>query len=185
MADIFDKVVNEQDSLKKILAKIPGFSGYVERVNRRSADKLLRDTIADHFEILWQRVSSLQRDMISNGKIEKIQDVEAASLKLRQFIDRVRSAAYGYAGFFDAVKIDTKALATIYQYDLQMLNLESEVNQAIENVASSLDSDGETAAIRHLVAECQRCLDVFDKRKEAVINSTGDSAMMTPPVVGN
>jgi hypothetical protein len=185
MADIFDKVVNEQDFFKKILAKIPGFSGYVERVNRRSADKLLRETIADHYETLWQRISSLQRDMVSGGRIEKVQDVEAASLKLRQFIDRIRNAAYGYAGFFDAVKIDVKALAVIYQYDLQMLTLEDGVNRAIENVASSLGTDGEPAAIRHLVAECQQCLDVFEKRKEAVVDSAGDSAVMTPPSVNN
>jgi len=169
MADFFDKVTNEQDFFKKILVKIPGFSGYVDRQNRRSADKLLRETIADHFESLWQRISSIQRDMISAGGIEKVNDVEGAALKIRQFIDRIRNAAYGYAGFFDAVKIDSKALAAIYQFDLQLLTLEDEVSRAIDNLASSLGTEGQPAAIRHLVSTSQQCIDAFEKRKEAVL----------------
>ena len=122
MADFLGQVTNEQDFFKKILGKIPGFSGYVDRQNRRSADKLLRDTIANHFESLWQRISTVQKDMLSAGGIENVNDVEAAALKIRQFIDRIRNAAYGYAGFFDAVKIDSKALAAIYQFDRGILS---------------------------------------------------------------
>ncbi len=183
MTDILDKVTNEQDFFKKILSKIPGFNGYVERVNRRSADKLLRDTIADHFESLWQKISSLQHEMVSSGGIEKVQEIEKAALKLRQFIDRIRTAAYGYAGFFDAVKIDTKALAVIYQYDLQLLDLEDEINRALDNVSSSLGSDGESAAMRHLVATSQQCLEAFERRKEAVVNSAGDGSEANSPAV--
>ncbi|MCJ7701306.1 MAG: hypothetical protein MUO62_06960, partial [Anaerolineales bacterium] len=60
MSDLFEKVTGDQDFFKKIASKIPGFNGYIERSNRRAADKLLRETIADRFEELWQRVSSLQ-----------------------------------------------------------------------------------------------------------------------------
>ncbi len=177
MTDFFDKVTSEQDFFKKILVKIPGFSGYVDRQNRRSADKLLRDTIADHFESLWQRISSIQRDMLSAGGIEKVNDVEGAALKIRQFIDRIRNAAYGYAGFFDAVKIDSKALAVIYQFDLQLLTLEDEVSRAIDNLASSLGTEGQPAAIRHLVSTSQQCIDAFEKRKEAVLEIDNGSTV--------
>ena len=186
MADFLGQVTGEQDFFKKILGKIPGFSGYVDRQNRRSADKLLRDTIADHFESLWQRISSVQRELLSAGGIENINDVEAAALKIRQFIDRIRSAAYGYAGFFDAVKIDSKELAAIYQFDLQLLTLEDEVSRAIDNLASSLGTEGQLAAICHLVSMSQQCIDVFEKRKEAVLNSaSGSTVTPTKPIIGS
>ncbi len=35
MSDIFDKVAEDRDPLKKLLSKIPGFKGYVERGDRR------------------------------------------------------------------------------------------------------------------------------------------------------
>ena len=65
MSDIFDKVVGEQDFFKKLIAKIPGFKGYVERGDRRMSDKLLREQVALEFETQYQRVSGLQRDLIS------------------------------------------------------------------------------------------------------------------------
>jgi hypothetical protein len=41
-----------------------------------------------------------------------VDDLEGAAIKLRQFIDRVRTASYGYAGFFDAVKVRSEELDT-------------------------------------------------------------------------
>ena len=46
MSDLFETVKGGQDIFKKLLSYIPGFSGYVERSNRRAADKLLRDQVA-------------------------------------------------------------------------------------------------------------------------------------------
>ena len=169
MDDILQRVTGEQDFFKKILGKVPGFKGYVEREDRRSADKLLRESIADQFEILWGRISALQREVISNGELNKIDDLEAASLKMRQFIDRVRTASYGYAGFFDAVKVNTEELDQIYQFDTAMLDLETEVSSAIDNVEASFGTEGLPAAIRHLVALTQKCVDNFDKRKNVII----------------
>ena len=100
MSDLFDRVTSEGDIFKKILSKLPVFSGYFERQNRRAADKLMRETIANRFDEQWKRISSVQRSLISEGAIEYIDDLEAAAVKLRQFIDRVRTASYGYAGFF-------------------------------------------------------------------------------------
>lgn len=90
MSDIFDKVSGEQDFFKKLLSKVPGFKGYIERGNRRMSDKLVREKVASEFETLYARVSSLQRDLISQGGLEYVDDLEAAAIKLRQFIDRVK-----------------------------------------------------------------------------------------------
>ncbi len=99
MSEIFDQVTGDQDPLTKLLGKIPGFKGYVERQSRRASDKLLRTMIADHFEALWQRISGLQKELINEGEIAYIDDLESAAIKLRQFIDRVRTASYGYSAF--------------------------------------------------------------------------------------
>ena len=152
MSDLFDRVTADQDIFKKIMSKVPGFSGYIERQNRRASDKLLRETVANRFEQLWQRISGLQRDLISQGGIEYIQNLESAAIKLRQFIDRVRTAAYGYSGFFDAVKVNQDELAQIYQYDYTLLQMGDTVSKAIDNVEAAIGSDGLPAAIRSLTS---------------------------------
>jgi len=168
MADLYEKVTAQEDVFKKLVSKIPGFDGYVERVNRRSADKLLRETIAVKFQGLWQRISGIQRDLVNAGRIELLDDVEQAEIKIRQFIDRLNTATYGYAGFFDAVKIRQDTLAEIYQYDLSLLELADSVSLAVDNLEASLDSDGLPAAIRNLVQKAQDCLDAFNKRSEVM-----------------
>ena len=170
MDDILQKIDSEKDFFKKILGKLPGFSGYFERRERRAADKLLRESIADKFESLWGRISTLQKDAISSGNIELIDDLEASALKLRQFIDRIRTASYGYAGFFDAVQVRTEELDQIYQYDFKLLVMEEEVGRAIDNVESSMGTDGLAAAIRHLTQLSQDCIDAFEKRKEVILS---------------
>lgn len=174
MSDIFDKVTGDQDFIKKILAKIPGFKGYIERGDRRMSDKLLRDKVADEFETLYQRVSSLQRDLIMQGEIGYIDNLEAAALKLRQFIDRVRTASYGYAGIFDAIKIKEEELENVYQYDHALLALSDEVSSAIDNVEASIGTEGLDAAIRHLISVSQQCVDAFNKRSEVMKGLTSE-----------
>lgn len=168
MSELFEKVTGDQDFFKKIASKIPGFKGYVERSNRRAADKLLRETIAERFEELYQRISALQTDFISQGELMYVDDLEKAAIKVRTFIDKVRRASYGYSGFFDAVKVNEDELARVYEYDNAMFELVDEVSRAIDNVEASMGTDGLPAAIRNLTAKAQDCLTVFNRRDEVM-----------------
>jgi hypothetical protein len=169
MSDILGRIREEQDIFGKLLGKLPGFNGYFDREQRRSADKLLRETVASRYEEQWRRISALQRDLISQGGLAYVDDLEGSAIKLRQFIDRVRTAAYGYAGFFDAVKVNSDALEKLYQYDLWMLSLVDEIARAIDNVEASLGTDGLPAAIRHLTSLAQASVEAFQKRSEAIL----------------
>ncbi len=167
---LFDTIKSEMDPFKKILNYIPGFKGYMERQARRDSDKLLRETIADRFEQQWGRISQLQRDFISSGDIQYIDDLEASAIKLRTFADRIRRATRGYSGLFDAVKINEEELLRLYEYDYQMLALGDEVGRAVDNVEASVGTDGLPAAFRNLKTVTQQCIDVFDRREEAILS---------------
>ncbi len=175
MSDILDRVTGEQDFIKKLLAKVPGFKGYIQRGDRRMSDKLLRDKVADEFETHYQRISGLQRDLISQGELGYIDDLEASVLKIRQFIDRVRTASYGYAGIFDAIKIKEEELDDAYKYDYALLAMSDEVGSAVDNVETSIGTEGLDAAIRHLRSVSQQCVDAFNKRSEVLKGIAGES----------
>lgn len=168
MSDIFDTVKSDQDPIKKLLAKIPGFKGYIERGDRRMSDKLLRETIAKEYEMQYQRISGLQRDLISQGGLAYIDDLESAAIKLRQFIDRVKTASYGYAGIFDAIKIKEEELAKVYEYDGTLLSMIDEVIRAIDNVETSIGTEGLPASIKHLTNTAQSSIDAFNKRSDVL-----------------
>jgi hypothetical protein len=169
MSDLFNQITDDQDIFRKLFSKIPGFKGYVERENRRAADKILREAIADRYEELWKRVSSLQTDLISTGGLEFIDDIERAAIKIRQFIDRVRHASYGYSPFFNATKVNEEELANVYEYDLALLENFDIVSRAVDNIEASLGTDGLPAAIRHLTTLSQQTIDVFNRRSEVLM----------------
>ena len=169
MDDFFQKVSSQQDPFKKLMSYIPGFGGYIERQNRRDADKLLRDTVARRFEEQWKRVSQLQTDLVSAGKIEFVDDMEKAALQLRNFIDKISTAPRGYSGMFDAVKINEKELTSIYQFDAAFFDLAEQVGRAVDNVEQTLsDESGLPAAIRNVVSLARLAVETYNKRSEAV-----------------
>ena len=172
MDEFFQKVTSQQDPFKKLASHIPGFGGYVERQNRRDADKLLRDTVARRFDEQWKRASQIQVDMVSNGMIQYVDDMEKAALQLRTFIDKISTAPRGYSGLFDAVKINEKELEAIYQYDAAFFDLAEQVAHALDNVEASLgDEAALPAAIRNVTSVARMAVETYNRRTEAV---TGD-----------
>ena len=166
---VFGKVTEDMDPFKKILKKVPGFGGYIERQKRRDSDKLIREYIFDQFRELEARVSGLQRDFIAQGEIAYVDDLEATAIKLRTFADRIRTAARGYSGLFDAVNINEAELTQIYEYDASMLDLVDEINHAIDNVESSVGSDGLPAAIRNLETKSEESIQAFNGRETVIL----------------
>ena len=167
MTDLFDQVTNSQDVFKKLASHIPGFSGYVERQNRRAADKLMRETIADRFQEQWARTSQLQTDMINEGMISYIDDMERAAIQMRTFIDKIRTASYGYSGLFDAVKINEEELAKLYAFDQGFFMAAEEIGRALDNVEASLgDEAGLPAAIRNVASLARQSTEAFNRRSE-------------------
>lgn len=169
--DPMGKITEGKDLLGKIRNFLSGFVGYVKREDRREADKLLRESIALRYETQWSRISALQRQLIGGGSLELVDDLEGSAIKLRGFIDRIKGAAYGYAGFFDAVRINQPELDKLYTYDLALLENAEKLAHAVDNVEASIGSDGLPAAIRNLVALSQEAVDAYDRRDEVLLSA--------------
>jgi hypothetical protein len=168
MTDMYQNVSGQVDPFKKLVSYIPGFSGYVERQNRRDADKLVRETVGRRFTELWKRTSNLQVDMVSAGKIEYVDDMEKAALQLRTFIDKISTASRGYSGLFDAVKINEKELEQLYNFDLTFFELADQVGHGLDNVEASMGDDNALpATIRNLTTLGRQAVDTFNRRSEA------------------
>lgn len=171
MTDLFARVTGDQDFVKKLASNIPGFQGYIERQNRRAADKLLRETVADRFDELYKRTSNIQVDLVSQGKITLLDDMEKAAIQLRTLADKMRTAAYGYSGFFDAVKINEGELANLYAFDASFFDLIEQIGRGLDNVEASIgDEDGLAAAIRHLTSLGRQAVETFERRLEVIAN---------------
>lgn len=171
MTDPMEKVTEGKDLLGTIQNFVSGFLGYYDRERRREADKILRDTLAQRYEEQWQRISGIQASLVSAKQLEYVDDVEAAAIKLRGFIDRIKGAARGYAGFFDAVRINQDELDKLYQYDLSLLEQADQVRSAVDGLEATIGTEDMQAAIVTLVRVAAGVVAVYDRRDEAVLSA--------------
>ena len=171
MSDLFETVQGGQDIFKKLLSNVPGFKGYVERTNRRAADKLLRDQVALKYKELSERASRLQKDIADADQLDFLDDVDAIALKLRTFSDRIKNASYGYSGFFDAVKINEKELAQIYAFDAAFFDLANQISSGLDNVEAGIGADGLKAAIRAVNTLARQVGETYDRRYQIITGS--------------
>jgi hypothetical protein len=167
--DPLGKITEGKDLIGKIRNFLSEYVGYVDRENRREADKLLRETIVSRYDQQWSRISELQKQFIEAGKLENVDELESAALKLRTFVDRIKGASYGYAPFFDAVRIHSEELERIYQYDAALLEGVDTIARAIDNVGASIETEGLPASIRHLVTVSQDIIDTYNRREEVIL----------------
>ena len=179
MSDFYGKVTSESDLLSKLAGKIPGFSGYVERENRRAADKLLREHLGNQFDQIWTHITNIQKDLASSGEMQHLDALENAATKIRTFIDKATTASYGYAGFFDAVKIRSEELLKLYEFDLTLLGKSDDLARAVDNVEASKGTDGMPAAVSNVVTLSRELVSTWDQRN-SVIMEQSDQASEAP-----
>lgn len=173
IADLYEKISGEESTaLGKLLSKIPGLSGYMERGRRREADQILRETIAARLEQVRLHLAAVTRDLsrdISVGILYS-EDVGAADTLLMGLIGKIKDAPQGYAGFFDAIKVKEEDLARLYYFDEQMLN---HVDQLTADVAALQKAAEENlnigGAISELEADLRLANQTFDRRNEVLM----------------
>ncbi len=173
MSDFQGQIESERGKLKELLLKIPGFKGYIELEDRRTADKMLRDVIADRYQEQVDRLSEIQTDFVDRGDLAYVDDLEAVVVKLRTFIDRIRHAAYGYSSFFSVIKIDAEKLDKIYDYDYALLSGADSMAVALVNLESIEDPEQLKDFISDLKKQAQEVVTKADQRKK-VITSEGE-----------
>ncbi len=161
MQDLRQKVTGGGDlqgKLKGIASAIPGFGGYQAKDSRRDADKLLRLHIARQLDEQRGHLRELTRKL-GAGNLDAVGNLSKSITKLQTLMDKIKTASYGSASLFDAVRVKEEQLDALYTYDNSMLQgvpllanavtalgaaIKSKqgLNEALEGVANAVEQLG-------------------------------------------
>jgi len=142
VARVRETVREQRNALERLGARIPGFRGYLDRDQRREADKLLRE----HGARLLERMVRELHEIAAKSALDELDDLQELISEVEKLRAELRYADRGYSGFFDEVKLDSDpALAAVYEKDERI------VTQIEEMAAQVADVEFRAAAVRAVV----------------------------------
>lgn len=170
VGDLTEKIQASQNKFEALVAKIPGYAGYKKKEQRREADKLLRLHVAKQYEEQLAKLNQVQYDLTLQGRLRVLVTLERASIKLQLLIDRIKTASYGYAGLFDAVKVKEDELTKLYQFDEEMLSSVDALAGAIAAVAQRGETEDPSTEASALVKLLEELNLTFSQRQDVLIS---------------
>jgi len=147
--------------LERLGARLPGFSGYLDRELRRELDQLVRTELAKRLDAARSALAGYARTLgvAQAGLLDRVAGLDKS---LDGLANAVRHAGAGYGGLFDAVKVREEQLEILYEHDLGLVDAVDTIGRA----AASLARDGEAVAgLERAIADAR---DGLERREEAV-----------------
>lgn len=152
-----------------LLDRVPGYRGYRAKEDRRDVDRRVRDHLATAYGAQADRIERVARELATQRRLAEIGPVDEFARTLRHFVDRVRTATYGYGGLMGDRDVDGAALDQLRLFDEGLLSGVDELVKPIGDLEAGLGAGGDLAAparagstvVRDLLAR-------FDLRGEVV-----------------
>ncbi len=170
LGDLTEKIQASQTKFEDLVAKIPGYEGYKQKEQRREADKLLRLYVARQYEDQLNHLNRLQYQLTEQGDLKGMMLLERAVSRLQLLVDRIRTASYGYAGLFDALKVDENVLDQLYEFDQSLLTGVETLSAMLDELTDIVNNAHPvTDAANKLMGELERLHRTFGQRQELIL----------------
>lgn len=124
---LLEKAKGERTLFERILGELPGFRGYKEKELRRETDKLVRNHI--YRKLLEARKDA--KEVFQKLADKRLHEVLTEMDRLVMVFDRVTAkinhASYGYAGFFNVLKVQEEKLDKMITFDNELIGQVQEI----------------------------------------------------------
>lgn len=172
-----------QSALERLFTGLPGIRTYADKELRRDADKRLREQIALQLTEQKLQLISLQQRLLQIKGLPQIDTVNRLVQRLQTLADHVRSASYGYAGLFDAVKIREEQLTALHRFDV---GLAAQIGALADTVTAATTAIPDEAALAGALGKVETMIATlsayFSQRQAAVTAPDQLTAAAVPPL---
>lgn len=164
---------DEMGGIESFFAKLPGIKGYREKEIRRDADKQVRDNLARRLESRRRKLTALQGDLLESGGLLWMDDVERVVGRLQLFIDRIKTASYGYAPLWGINKVKEDDLDRLVAFDQDLYGQLGPLDEAIGKLEQAVQAnEGIKEALRSTGDLLAGLNETFNRRAEVIQNAS-------------
>jgi len=157
--------------LERLMRKIPGFGGYLDKKERRESDRELREALAGRLDAARLELSGITETLSADIvlAIDHAEPLGRVDNRLMGLIGKIKDAPSGYSSFFDDIQIDEAALDRVYVFDSAMLAYVEEVGEQIQALQKAVDENTHIAAtIREIDSVLKDANSEFATRNEII-----------------
>ena len=153
------------------MLELPGFRGYKLKEQRREADRIVRSYVYDSLEHSRDDFMLSLQTLTDNKLNELVEPMNRLVAKLDRVAQKINHASYGYAGFFDSVRIEEPDLDRMLAYDTQLVDLARKFSELTKSFRSNLTQnkfDDARTSQQQLDGSLGSLELAFDQRKSVV-----------------
>jgi hypothetical protein len=158
--------MQDRNWLETLLQKIPGFSGYLEKENRRESDALQRQWLADRLQRCKRALDDHTRSLADRGQISQLPQYDRLRGRIDKLIGRLRGAMHGYSGVFDLVRVDEALLDRVYEHDVIMMERVEHLASEIEKLKTSPAESDAAAPVSEFSTQIDEIERACDRRED-------------------
>jgi hypothetical protein len=168
----YEKAKEEMKLSERILAELPGFRGYKEKELRRESDKLLRNHI-------YRRLMEAKRDLkevfqrLSDHRVhEVLTDMDRFLMRFDRVSEKINHASYGYAGFFNILKVEEEKLDKMVAFDNELLRYVEKIVSETNVLKDEVMKEKFEKTREHLQSlnnSLEALEEKFDERQEVIL----------------
>jgi hypothetical protein len=157
----FEKIKSETRLVEKIGLAIPGYGGYRLKEMRRDADKLIRNYLYQQLSQSRDDLKAAFQKLVDSKVVDAYTDMDRLVTRLDAVASQINYASYGYAGFFDPVKIQEKNLDRMLDYDSKLIDQVNGLDAKVKQFRGEV-STGYFANVQKGVSGMRETVDVID-----------------------
>ncbi len=118
----FQQVESQTRLIEKIAMLVPGYRGYRLKELRREADRLIRNYLYQQLKAGEDDLRTVLQRLVDYKITDVLTDADRLITDLDTVASEINHASYGYAGFFDAVKVNEKRLDNMLDFDSRLVD---------------------------------------------------------------
>jgi hypothetical protein len=165
------RIGEDERLLEKIMLAVPGFRGYKAKEQRREADKIIREFLYSRLQEARNMLQDIY-ETVAGGKVPVALDpIDRLTAIFDRVSEKVHHASYGYAGFFDATKIEEDDLDRMISFDTQLVESAKELAQRVQVFKDDVQA-GKFDNLEAHESELRKTVEgfetTFDQRKDAI-----------------
>ncbi len=166
------------DTLQRLIDRIPGYSGYRDKENRRETDKRVREQIVAALEQHIARIEGVAADLANRREIMAVGPVDTVAKSARHLQDQIRTATYGYGGLRGDRTVDGPALDQLIAFDRGLLDSIDALKPQIDALVAADDAN-RLAALGAITTSLTQLQSTYDERQFVI--ETGRASTQTTP----